>query len=221
MNKTKNVFKQKNSTLKVILTVVYVSCFIISNILASKQFQLPFGITMTGAIIIFPVTYILSDLFSEVYGYKWSRLTCYLGFAINLLMVGLFQLAIITPAPSYWGNQEAFVTVLGNTPRILVASLLAFIVGDFVNDKVFSKMKQRHTDMKGFTWRALLSSFCGELVDSLIFIPLAFIGTMPAKTLVIMGITQVALKVLYEIIILPLTSILTRKTIKYENSLEE
>ena len=216
----KDLFKQKNSTLKVLLTVIYICSFLISNILASKQFQLPFGITMTGAIIIFPITYILSDLFSEVYGYKWSRFTCYLGFAMNLLMVCLFQIAIITPAPEYWQNQEAFSIVLGSTPRILFASLLAFIIGDFINDKIFSKMKKKHNDMKGFTLRAFISSLCGELADSLIFIPLAFIGSMPAKTLVIMGITQVSLKVLYEVIILPLTKLLTHKTIKHEEKNE-
>lgn len=193
------------------LTVLYVAAFLISNVLAAKQFLLPFGITMTGAVIVFPITYILSDLFSEVYGYKWSRVTCYLGFAMNLFMVLIFQAAIATPAPDYWMNQEAFQTVLGSTPRILFASLLAFVVGDLVNDKVFRKMKAKHEGMQGFAGRAILSSFCGEIVDSAIFIPLAFIGQMPLKTLLIMGITQVCLKVGYEILIVPVTTAVTKK----------
>ena len=193
------------------LTVLYVTAFVVSNIVAAKQFLLPFGITMTGAVIVFPITYILSDLFSEVYGYKWSRITCYLGFAMNVFAVIVFQIAISTPAPDYWTNQEAFATVLGNTPRILIASLAAFVVGDFVNDKVFRRMKGENNSMKGFAWRAIASSFCGEITDSAIFIPLAFIGQMPAKTLVIMGITQVCLKVGYEIVIVPLTTYITKK----------
>lgn len=187
-----------------------------SNVLAAKQFQLPFGITMTGAVIIFPVTYILSDLFSEAYGYAWSRITCYMAFAMNLLMVIFFGIAIATPAPSYWGNQEAFATVLGSAPRMLFASLLAYVVGDFMNDKVFQGMKAKHADMKGFKARAILSSFVGEICDSCIFIPIAFWGQMPAKTLFAMGITQVLLKVGYECLILPVTSAATKRVIEYE-----
>ena len=119
---------KKVSELQLVLTTLFVTSLLISNIITAKQVLLPFNITMTGAVFIFPVTYILSDLFSEVYGYRWSRITCYLAFAMNLLMVLLFSLVIITPAPDYWTNQEAFQTVLGNTPRVLFASLLAFIL---------------------------------------------------------------------------------------------
>ena len=82
--------RQSYSLVQIILTVLFVSCFLISNILAVKQIQLPFGITMTSAIYIFPIVYILSDVFSEVYGYKWSRMTCYMAFAMNILMVVFF-----------------------------------------------------------------------------------------------------------------------------------
>ena len=210
--------KKTISKTQTYLTVLYVTALIVSNIVAAKQFLMPFGITMTRAIIVFPITYILSDLFSEVYGYKWSRITCYLAFAMNVFMVLVFQAAISTPAPDYWTNQEAFATVLGNTPRILIASLAAFVIGDFVNDKVFSRMKAGHEGMRGFAWRAIASSFCGEIVDSAIFIPLAFIGQMPLHTLLIMGITQVCLKVGYEIIIIPLTAYITRKVSEKEAS---
>jgi len=84
----------KTSELQTVLTVTFVACFLIANILAGKQFQLPFGITMTGAVIIFPMTYILSDIFSEVYGYRWSRLTCYMAFGANILMAIVFAIAI-------------------------------------------------------------------------------------------------------------------------------
>jgi len=209
--------KEKYSFIQLVLTVIFVVSLLISNIITSKQVLLPFGITMTGAVFIFPITYILSDLFSEVYGYKWSRITCYLAFAMNLFMVLVFTLVINTKAPSYWNNQEAFQTVLGNTPRVFGASLLAFVLGDLANDKVFAKMKLKHQkELKGFGWRAILSSFIGELVDSLVFLPLAFYGLMPVSSLVEMTIAQVFIKTLYEIIILPITTLVVKKVSKLE-----
>ena len=213
---------KKVSTLQVFLTVLYVSSLLISNVITSKQVLLPFNITMTGAIVIFPITYILSDVFSEVYGYKWSRFSCYLAFLMNILMVAVFSLAIATPAPEYWTNQEAFQTVLGNTPRVLIASLLAYVIGDLVNDRIFRRMKAKYpTTHKAFGWRALISSFAGEFIDSLIFLPLAFIGQMPGKTLVIMAITQVFIKTMYEVLILPVTRFVVVKLSKYENTVIE
>lgn len=207
----------KTSQLQAILTAVFVGALLISNIIAAKQFQLPFGITMTGAVLIFPITYILSDLFSEVYGYRWSRITCYVAFAMNVVMAIVFAIAIATPAPGHWQNQEAFQTVLGNTPRILGASLLAFVAGDFVNDRVFRRMKAKHPDThKGFSARAIISSICGAIIDSSIFIPVAFIGMMPTNALIVMGITQVGLKLLYELIVLPLNRYITIKVADYE-----
>lgn len=221
MKKIKNISKNI-SKLQLVLTVLFVVSLLISNIITAKQVLLPFGITMTGAVFIFPITYILSDLFSEVYGYKWSRFTCYLAFFMNLFMVTVFSLVIITPAPDYWTNQEAFQTVLGNTPRILFASLLAMMVGDFVNDKVFQKMKQKHpTTHKGFGWRAILSSLCGELVDSLIFLPIAFIGQMPLETLAMMTVMQVVIKTGYEVVVLPVTRFVVKKISAHENKLAQ
>ena len=208
---------KKTNDLKIYLTILFVSCLLIANVVTAKQLQLPFGITMTGAIFIFPITYILSDIFSEVYGYRWSRITCYLAFCMNLLMVGIFQLVISTPAPNYWTNQEAFATVLGSAPRVLAASSLGMLAGDFVNDRVFRRMKAAHKhEHKGFGARAITSSFAGELADSALFIPIAFLGTMPASQMVVMGLTQAALKVQYEIIILPATSTACKKIKKAE-----
>jgi len=216
-NSYRGIKSEKYSYVQLLLTVIYTSCLLISNIITSKQIQFPLGITMTGAIFIFPITYILSDLFSEVYGYHWSRTTCYISFAMNLLMVGAFELTIATPAPSYWQNQAAFETVLGNSPRILIASLVGFMAGDFVNDVVFQRMKERHKyELKGFGWRAIMSSLFGELADSIIFLPLAFWGEMPFSNLIQMTILQVLLKTGYEVIILPITRIVVGKVYSYE-----
>jgi hypothetical protein len=213
-------FKRKKmvSELQLGLTLLFVVALVVSNIITSKQVLLPFNITMTGAVFIFPITYILSDLVSEVYGYRWSRLTCYFGFAANLFAALVFSAVIQSPAPSYWQNQEAFQTVLGSTPRVLVASLLAFVIGDFVNDQIFAKMKRKYPDsIKGFGARAIFSSLMGELVDSLVFLPLAFWGLMPVQTLVIMTLSQVVIKTGYELVILPFTTIAVKLVSRYEN----
>ena len=213
--------KERISFLQVCLTIVFVTAMLISNVITAKQVLLPGGITMTGAVFIFPITYILSDVFSEVYGYKWSRITCYFAFSMNLFMVIVFSLVIQTPASSYWTNQEAFATVLGSTPRVMGASLLAYVIGDFVNDRVFRKMKAKHSDeLKGFGWRAIVSSFFGELCDSLVFLPIAFLGQMPLKTLATMTVCQVLIKTGYEVVILPLTTLVAKKTNKYEEELQ-
>lgn len=212
--------KERISFLQVCLTVVFVTAMLISNVITAKQVLLPGGITMTGAVFIFPITYILSDVFSEVYGYKWSRVTCYFAFAMNLFMVIVFSLVIKTPAPAYWTNQEAFATVLGSTPRVMGASLLAYVFGDFVNDRIFRKMKEKHAnELKGFGWRAIISSFFGELCDSLVFLPIAFLGQMPLKTLATMTVCQVLLKTAYEIIVLPLTTLVAKKASAYEKEI--
>lgn len=213
-------FKRKKmvSELQLGLTLLFVVALVVSNIITSKQVLLPFDITMTGAVFIFPITYILSDLVSEVYGYRWSRLTCYFGFAANLFAALVFSAVIQSPAPSYWQNQEAFQTVLGSTPRVLVASLLAFVIGDFVNDQIFARMKRKYPDsIKGFGARAIFSSLMGELVDSLVFLPLAFWGLMPVRTLVIMTLSQVVIKTGYELVILPFTTIAVKLVSRYEN----
>lgn len=210
--------KKHVSEMQVALTVLFTTFLLLSNIIAAKQFQLPFGITMSGgAFLTFPVTYILSDLFSEVYGYRWSRLTCYLAFAMNVIMACIFAVAISLPAPVYYTGQEAFAVTLGNTPRILAASLVSFVLGDFANDKIFSKMKGNSETQKGFCTRAWLSSLAGESVDSLIFVPMAFAGVIPTHDMLIMAISQIAVKMLYETLILPLTKIITKKVAAYES----
>lgn len=213
-------FERPISTLQVLLTVIFVSTLLISNIISARLFDF-FGFGMTGAVMIFPITYVLSDLFSEVYGYKWSRFTCYLAFAINLFAVGIFYLVSSLPAviPA---QAEAFNTILIGAFSCTMASFTAFVVGDLVNDKIFAKMKKKHeglTNHKGFAVRAIISSFAGEMVDSCIYLPLAFLvfnPIMSAKDVLIMIALQVSIKTAYEAAILPLTAFLTKKASAYE-----
>lgn len=212
--------KKKITLLQCILTILFVVAILISNIISSKQLQLPYNITITCAIIIFPIIYILSDVFSEVYGYRRSRVTSYIWFAMNLFMVWVFSLAIVLPFSEFWTEQEAFATVLWNTPRILLASLFAYMVWDFVNDQIFRKMKMKHPNShQWFSLRAIVSSFVWEVVDSSIFIPLAFWGVLPTDILLTMIIVQVSLKMIYEVIMLPITTMVVKKVSEYEKNL--
>lgn len=213
----------KISQLQCILTVVSIAFYLASNIITGRQIQLPFGLSNTGALLIFPITYILSDVFSEVYGYKWSRKTNWISFAIQLAIVAIFSLVIVLPYPSFFTNADAYTAVLGNAPIVLAGSLLAFVFGDWANDKVFAKLKEKHPNSsKGFSIRAVLSSLAGEAVDSLIFFPIAFglTGT-PWGALPAMMATSTVMKVAYEILVLPITVLVVKKVKKYEEELED
>lgn len=210
----------KVSYLQLLLTVFFVVALLVSNITVGKQIDF-FGLTIPGAVFVFPVIYILSDVFSEVYGYVWSRRTCYIAFCMNLFMVVVFTLVIMAPFPEYWGNQSAFEVVLGNTPKILLASSLGFIAGDFVNDRIFRALKSKYPDShEKFGSRAIVSSLFGEITDSLIFMPIAFLGVLPIDAILQMFVIQVSIKVLYEIIALPLNKRVMRKVSELERKCE-
>lgn len=219
MMKSNGTVNTSYSFLQLTLTVIFTVALLLSNIIVNKQICLPFGQVTVGSVIVFPLTYVLSDVFSEVYGYRWSRVTCYLAFAMNVVMVLVFELTLAWPYPDSFTGQTAFQTVLGSTPRITAASLIAYVAGDFVNDRVFARMKKRHHDTTGFAWRAIASSFVGELSDCLVFLPLAFIGTLSAGTLAGIGLAQVSAKVLIEAILLPLTTVVAKAVRKDEDRL--
>lgn len=216
---------KKVSPLFLLLVVINTVTMLISNIIACKVFSIGFAV-LPCAVIVFPITYILSDVFSEVYGYKWSRRTAWIAFGANLFMVLIFTLTNVIPGidPTI---SESMKNVLGTTPWALAASLTAYMVGDLMNDKVFRKMKEKHGE-KGFWYRAIISSFVGELCDSLIYIPLGmnllpklFLGFefMSWKQILIAIPTQALCKTLYESCIVPVTAFVARKARAYEMKL--
>lgn len=218
--------KTKMSPLFILFVVVNTVAMLISNIIACKVFSVDIGV-LPCAVIVFPITYILSDVFSEVYGYEWSRRTAWLAFAMNLVMVGFFQLAIALPGIDPV-TSESMANVLGTTPWALAASLTAYMVGDLMNDKVFRKLKHRDGEKK-FWLRAISSSLIGELCDSLIYIPLGmailpklFLGFqfMEWNQVLVAIPLQACIKTLYECCIVPLTYWVTKKARKYENDLK-
>lgn len=206
--------KNTVTTLYMLLTVLFTSCLLISNIVANKLIQ--FGPwSLSAAVIIFPLSYILGDVIAEVYGFRAARRTMWFGFAMNGLMVILFTIVSWLPVPVWFEHGDAYSTVLGNTPRLFAASMLAYILGSWINAVTLSKLKVK-SNGKGFGFRAIVSTFFGEFVDSLIFVPVAFFGNMPFEELLKMMALQITFKTIYEIIILPVTSIVVKKVKKVD-----
>lgn len=208
--------KTNKFSLLPILLAISTGTMLISNVIAGKQFT-ALGLALPCAVLVFPITYILSDVFSEVYGYKWSRRSAWVAFGMNLFAVLSFQVAILLPGAAWFDGQAAFELVLGNTPRILAASLLSFMLGDWINDIVFREMKKRDKHNKRFGTRSIVSSFCGEFTDSLVFIPFAFLGTMPLTQMGLMLLIQPTIKLMMEFALLPLTRWCVKWAKSYEN----
>ena len=185
-----------------IITGVFTVCLIISNIIAGKTFSF-FSFVLPCGVIIFPVVYIINDVLAEVYGYEKARRVILLGFAMNLVAVICFQITIWLPAPSFFENSEAFAVVLGSTWRLLVAGFAAYLVGSLVNAKLMTYLKSWDEDKLFF--RCIASTFFGESLDALVYITLAFFGTMPTEALISMIVVQALFKTLYEIIVYPVT----------------
>ena len=199
-----------------LLGILFNVCLIAANLLETKVIQIA-GITATAGLIVFPVSYIINDCIAEVWGFKKTRLIIWSGFASNFLVIAFAQLATSLPAAPYWEGEKAFNFVFGLAPRIAVASLLAFLIGSFLNAYVMSKMKLA-SHGRHFSLRAVLSTLAGESADSLIFFPIAFGGLIPLSELFVMILTQAVLKSAYEVIILPLTVRVVRYIKRIEGS---
>ena len=203
------------SVLFMLFSILFCVCLIAANVLETKQ--LSFGpISITGGLIVFPISYIINDCVCEVWGYGKARLLIWLGFAMNFLFVAFGALCDALPAAPYWNNEEGFHAIFGLAPRIAAASVLAFLVGSFVNAYVMSRMKLK-SGGKNFSARAIMSTVYGEAADSVIFFPLALGGVVPTDVLPVLIISQVVLKTLYEILVLPVTIRVVRATKRHEN----
>lgn len=206
--------KNNVSVLFLFFSILFCVCLITANVLETKQISL--GVfNITGGLIVFPVSYIINDCVCEVWGYRKARLLIWLGFAMNFLFVLFGAIADAIPGAPYWHNDEGFHAVFGLAPRIAAASFVAFLVGSFVNAYVMSRMKI-NSDGRNFSLRAILSTIFGEGADSLIFFPLALYGVVPTSELPIFIVTQVVLKTLYEVVVLPVTICVVKKTKQIE-----
>ena len=185
------------------LVALFVTCLIAANITAVKLISL-YGLLLPAAIVIFPVSYILGDVLTEVYGFRQARRVIWLGFLCNLIVVAAIWVGLVLPAASFWDGQEAYERILGATPRILAASFLAYLVGEFANAFVLAKMKIA-TEGR-FLWaRTIGSTLVGQGLDSLVFITLAFAGVIPLGALATAIVTQWLVKSAYEAAATPVT----------------
>jgi queuosine precursor transporter len=184
---------------------VFVTALIASNLVASKRAMVG-GYVIGCGILVFPISYIFGDVLTEVYGYARSRRVIWIGFACAALTAGLFAVSDWMPPDPSWHGQEAFHAVLGQLPRVVAASLTAYVVGEFANSFVLAKMKVL-TGGKHLWMRTIGSTLVGQLVDSAVFYPLAFLGT-EGWTLALVarvGWNNYLLKVALETLFTPLT----------------
>ena len=195
--------KEKVSVPFMLLGILFNVCLIAANLLETKVIQVG-SLTVTAGLLVFPISYIINDCIAEVWGFKKARLIIWSGFAMNFFVVALGLIAVAIPAAPFWEGEEHFNFVFGMAPRIVAASLMAFLVGSFLNAYVMSKMKVA-SQGRNFSARAIWSTVVGETADSLIFFPVAFGGVIAWKELLIMMGIQIVLKSLYEVMILPVT----------------
>lgn len=193
----------------IIIAALSIVAILISNITSVKLFSI-WNIVLPSSVLLFPLTYIIGDVIAEVYGYEKAKFVIILGFVCNAIMVAFFTIAILLPPASAWGNQEAFATILGTTPRMFIASLTAFLVGSLSNAYIMNFLK-KITNGKKLWIRTIGSTIVGELFDTIIFILIGFIGKINWNIIIVMMICQFIWKVGYEIIATPLTYFVINK----------
>jgi uncharacterized integral membrane protein (TIGR00697 family) len=186
-----------------LVTALFVAVLMISNVASSKWVSMgPF--TFDGGTILFPVSYIFGDILTEVYGYRKSRQVIWTGFACALLMSLVFAIVGFLPSAPGWENQDAYGKILGTTPRIVAGSLVAYFAGEFSNSYILARMKIFTRGRWLFT-RTIGSTVVGEGIDTLLFVLVAFAGTLPASTLFDGLVSNYVFKVGFEVVATPLT----------------
>ena len=209
------LLKNKPSQMELypIITALFCGCLLISNILASKTFSL-YDIILPCGVVIFPIVYIVGDVLTEIYGFALAKRTIILGFIINVIAIVAYQIAIFLPGTDPVSS-HAFSIILGSTPRILIASFISYLIGSYVNAYFMKVLKERYTDY--LFARCSISTLFGEGLDAILFISIAFAGTMPNDVIITMIICQGTFKILYEIIVYPIT----RAVINWMKSLDD
>lgn len=196
------------------IAILFVAILMISNTVATKLFQ--FGsFFFTGAIMIFPISYIFGDILTEVYGYRASRRIIWAGFASIIVMSIVYYLVQLLPPAPFWPNQQAYEVILGLVPRIVLGSIIGYFAGEFTNSYVLSRMKI-WTKGKHLWTRTISSTIAGEGVDTILFATVAFAGVIPWNSLIMVIISGYVAKVLIEVLFTPITYVVVRKLKKLE-----
>jgi uncharacterized integral membrane protein (TIGR00697 family) len=199
-----------------VLITAFVVILLVSNLVAQKIIRIG-PLSISGGLVLFPITYIFGDIFTEVYGYAASRRAIWLGFWGTALMYGVGALIIALPADPDFHDQQAFITVFGILPRLLIASLIAFWAGEFANSYTMARLKIL-TRGRWLWTRTISSTVVGQAVDTTIVVILTFAGHYPAHTLVKLILTSYCFKVAYEILATPLTYLVVNFLKRAENS---
>ncbi|PIT86075.1 MAG: transporter [Candidatus Magasanikbacteria bacterium CG10_big_fil_rev_8_21_14_0_10_43_6] len=186
-----------------IITAAFATVLILSNIASAKIATIGW-LSFDGGTILFPLAYIFGDILTEVYGYSRARRVIWIGFTMNLLMVLTFWLVGVLPPDAFWGMQDSYNNILGVVPRIVLGSLAAYLIGEFVNSYILAKMKIK-TGGKKFWTRALGSTVVGQFLDTTVFLLIAFAGILPWELLGVIWITNYIFKIVVEILLLPVT----------------
>lgn len=197
------------------VTAIFTATLLIANTLDTKIFVL-FGMSLPAGIIVFPLAYLAGDVLTEVYGYAAARRIIWSGFAALLLMVGSYLVAEILPPAGFWENQDAFSKTFTQVPRIVCASMLAYLCGEFVNSFVVAKMKVA-TKGRWISARFVASTIAGQFVDTTVFVAVAFFGLMPPQALLEITLSGWGVKVAWEVIAIPLTVVVVRWIKRVEN----
>ena len=187
----------------VIIAAIFVTCLITANTIAVKIVSLG-QLILPAAIFVFPLSYIFGDILTEVYGYRQARKVIWLGFLCNLIFVIFAWVGQVLPPYSQWTQQEAYVGILGRSPRILAASFSGYLVGEFTNSFVLAKMKIM-TRGRWLWTRTIGSTMVAQALDAAVFIPLVYVGRFDSSFIVATTITHWLAKVLYETIATPFT----------------
>ena len=187
-----------------VIGIFYVTCLLLSNLVAGKMWAVTESITLPAAVILFPITYIFADVFTEVYGFKKARTIIWLGFGCSFFAVLIYMITVALPHPGFWDGQAAYETVLGTTPRVAIASFVGYLFGEFSNSVILSKLKVA-TGGKKLWVRTILSTLVGEGLDSIIFITISFWGTMDNAVVLQMILFQYLFKVTFEVLFTPIT----------------
>lgn len=194
-----------------LVMAAFVTILLLSNVIGAgkvAEIELPaLGLTPFGAgVLFFPVSYVIGDILTEVYGYAHARRVIWTGFAALLFMAFMAWIVVALPPAATWGNQQAYETVFGQVPRIVGASIIAFWAGEFVNSYVLAKMKI-WTKGKALWSRTIGSTVFGQGIDSALFYPLAFLGATGWTTELVftVALTQWAIKVIWEAALTPVT----------------
>ncbi|WP_096185980.1 queuosine precursor transporter [Evansella halocellulosilytica] len=197
MNNSIGVNTNDKQSKLILLVAIFFTALFVSNVISAKLFTIG-SIVLTAGIITYPLTFLITDSISEVYGKMTARRVVLIGLLTNVLMIGFFYIAIMLPPAGYWPMQEEFEVILGAVPRIVAASLLAYSISQLFDVHLFHKIKEM-TQGKHLWLRNNASTLASQLLDSIIFVLVAFYGTMPFSAILVMIGTQYVVKLLFAI----------------------